>query len=122
MSRGQGSGIGGRGFRAFLSRLRSRPPIPDPRPLIILAVIVAFIAALLALGAGVELRSFEQHRFDNHTGASLASSVAQSFRSTRANLSHIEVELGSYAGLPADGRVRLLAGDGLSGRPVFEAS
>ena len=47
--------------------------------------------------------------------------MAQSFRSPRANLSAIDVELGSYGGLPANGRVRLVAGDGPDGTPVYDA-
>lgn len=90
---------------------------------------VAMLAAL-ALGAayalpvlvgGVDFRAMEQHRSDGDTSGLSASLVAQSFQSLRDNLSLIEIELGSFVGLPDGGRVRLLSGEGLGGEVVYEA-
>ena len=78
--------------------------LPDLRPLALLALLGIVVWAVFVLAAGVEFRSFEQRRSDSNTAALGVSSVAQSFRSPRANLSAVDVELASYAGLPADDR------------------
>ena len=89
---------------------------------VLLLLLVGAVASALWLGAGVEMRSFEQQRESGSTGELPASQIAQSFRSPRANLSRVELLLRSYAGLPEDGTVRLLEGDGLAGKPVYEAA
>ncbi|HUP27934.1 MAG TPA: DUF6541 family protein, partial [Chloroflexia bacterium] len=58
---------------------------------------------------------------DASTGDLSSPLVGQSFRSPRANLSRIELLLKSYSGLPADVQVKLLEGDGLGGRPLFQS-
>lgn len=68
------------------------------------------------------MRGFEQQRESGSTEELPASQIAQSFRSPRANLSRIELLLRSYAGLPTDGTVRLLEGDGTEGTAVYEAT
>src|SRR5205814_10423853 len=98
------------------------PKLPDLRPLVLLALLGGIVWAAFILGAGVELRAFEQHRSDANTADQPASSVAQSFRSPRDKLSELELELGSYVTLPADGRIRVLKRDGVNGPPVYEAS
>lgn len=116
-------------LRDALSRLRAglrRPLPPYARTLFAysacLALVVASAWAILTLSKGIELRSFEQHLSDSSTDGLGTSLVAQSFRSQRANLSSVELELSSKTALPRDGGVRLLVGDGLTGAVVYSAS
>ncbi|MEO6457413.1 MAG: hypothetical protein ABIO92_03930, partial [Chloroflexia bacterium] len=90
-------------------------------PLLVLLLATA-VASALWLAAGVEMRGSEQQRESGSTGELPISQVAQSFRSPRADLSRVELLLRGYAGLPADGTVRLLEGDGLGGSPLYEAT
>jgi hypothetical protein len=92
-----------------------------------MALIVAGLLLLAGYGAstlaeGVDLRASEQHRSDRDTGDSPASLVAQSFRSPRANLSRIELELSAFAELPEDGRISLYEGDRLADDLIGDAS
>ncbi|MFL5733547.1 MAG: hypothetical protein ACJ78Q_10135, partial [Chloroflexia bacterium] len=79
----------------------------------------AIVWAVIVLAAGVEFRGFEQRRSDGDTTRTTVSSVAQSFRSTRANLSAVDVELSSYLSMPEWGRVRLVEGDGPGGQTLY---
>jgi hypothetical protein len=103
--------------------LAGLPPYARPLLMLVPAVVLlsVILAGLISLGRGIELRSFEQHISDASTDTLNTSVVAQSFRSPRANFNRIELQLSSFFALPADGRVRLLAGDGLNGPPVYEA-
>src|SRR5437764_14873725 len=112
--------------RAGLARAAARlgrPAPPIVRWLLAAATLAGLVAlivfSLLRLGAGIELRAMEQDRGDSNTGNLDASSIAQSFRSPRANLSSVQVLLSAFNGPPEDGRVRLLTGDGLDGKPVY---
>ncbi|HYP39084.1 MAG TPA: DUF6541 family protein [Chloroflexia bacterium] len=85
------------------------------------ALLAVIVAGLISLSRGIELRSFEQHISDASTDTLSTSLLAQSFHSPRANFNRIELQLSSFLSLPDGGRVRLLAGDGLDGQPVYEA-
>src|SRR5688500_6477852 len=104
-----------------------RPSTPARRtefvqlPVLVLLLAGVGISALW-LGVGVEMRSFEQQRESGSTEELPAAQIAQSFRSPRANLSRVELLLRSYAGLPGDGTVRLLEGDGTGGNAIFETT
>src|SRR6476646_5688213 len=78
----------------------NRSASPRARTLMFAAALVALLAvivfALVRLGAGVDLRAMEQDRTDSGTGKLDASSVAQSFRSPRDNLSSVNVLLDGY--------------------------
>jgi hypothetical protein len=99
------------------------PPYARPLLMLVPAVVLlaAIVAGLISLGRGIELRSFEQHISDASTDTLNTSVIAQSFHSPRANFNRIELQLSSFIALPDDGRVRLLAGDGLDGHAVYEA-
>src|SRR5207253_2250115 len=64
--------------------------LPDLRPLVLLALLGIVVWAVFVLAGGVEFRAFEQRRSDSNTASLGVSSVAQSFRSSRANLSAID--------------------------------
>lgn len=112
-----------------LSRyIRSRARNVGGAGLIRLVTILATILSLAALfwggselARGTERRAFEQSRYNDVSDGLGTTFVAQSFRSPNSNLSRLDLELGSYAGLPADGLVRLLRGDGLEGDTLYEA-
>src|SRR5687768_718037 len=107
--------------------LRFRPKMPArltqflQLPVLVL-LLVGAVSSALWLGVGVEMRSFEQQRESGSTEELPAAQIAQSFRSPRANLSRVELLLRSYAGLPGDGTVRLLEGDGTGGNAIFETT
>ena len=88
----------------------------------VLLLVVALVLGVLSLSNGLELRAFEQHSSDKSTDALDTTMVAQSFRSTRDNLSRIDLEASSFAALPASGRFSLLQGDGPDGTPVYQGS
>jgi hypothetical protein len=71
--------------------------------------------------SGRDLRALEQHQGNDSTQALDTPLVAQSFVSPRANLSRIQLHLAGITGLPADGLIRLLSGDGLGGAVLYEA-
>src|SRR5262245_52090064 len=113
-------------FARLIAGLR-QPSSPRLRTLLAVAALVALVVAivysLFRLGAGVDLRAMEQARSDSSTKdlPAAASSIAQSFRSPRDNLSSVNVLLNAFVNPPDAGRVRLLRGDGLDGQPVYEA-
>src|SRR5438105_12528383 len=87
-----------RAIAAWLARL------PDPAPpflrvwlaaAVLVLLLSLLVVALSMLGEGINLRGMEQHRSDEDTAQLSATSIAQSFRSPRANLAEIDVELGT---------------------------
>jgi len=102
---------------------RLAPLLPLLPFIALVALLVGAVFATWSLARGIELRSFEQHLSDTNTGDLDSSLIAQSFQSPRANLSQVDLQLGSLQPgiLPRDGRIRLLAGDGLQGEVVYEA-
>lgn len=114
---------------AHLRALRARfiAPLSGPVRLAIVllmsaALVAISIVSIISLSGGVESRSLEQHLFDSRTDDLNTSLVGQSFRSHRANLSRIDLQLQSIAPrLPHSGKIQLLKGDGLSGQPIYSA-
>ncbi len=111
-----------------LQRVQAMLTGPEPRwarPLLMLMVAaslsVALVAALLQLAPGVEPRAFEQHSGDAVTKGVEASLIAQSFRNPASNLSRIDLASSVVGAIPAEGKVRLVLGDGPEGDLVYEA-
>jgi hypothetical protein len=88
----------------------------------VVVLVLALVGGALSLSNGLELRAFEQHSSDKTTDSLDTTMVAQSFRSTRDNLSRIDLEASSYVALPASGQYSLLQGDGPDAKPVYRAS
>jgi hypothetical protein len=87
-------------------------------PLLLLLLLVLALSTLLS---GTYVRSLEQSLYDSDTGSSPSSLMAQSFLSTRPNLSRIDLQLSSFPNLSGDGEIRLLTGDGTTGPVVYSA-
>ncbi len=85
-------------------------------------LVILTLQALVSLAAGVDMRIYEQHLHDSDTHSAGTQLVGQSFKCDRANLSRIDVQVSDVASsLPPDGRVRLLAGEGVNGPLLYEA-
>jgi hypothetical protein len=84
---------------------------------------IAAVWAVLQIASGIEFRSFQQELHSGDTSALNTPVLAQSFRSTDANLHRVEIELvGAIPqSPPQDVQVRLLAGDGLQGEAIYDA-
>ncbi len=115
-------------FRKLIGRTtpffgRYRRPIRFSLAALSAAVLVILtLQALVSLAAGVDMRVYEQHLHDSDTHSAGTQLVGQSFKCDRANLSRIDVQVSDVASsLSPDGRVRLLAGEGVNGPPVYEA-
>jgi hypothetical protein len=89
--------------------------------LVAASLTVGLVAALLRLAPGVEPRAFEQHSGDAVTKGVEASLIAQSFRSPASNLSRVDLASSVVGAIPAEGKVRLVLGDGPGGDLVYEA-
>ncbi len=85
----------------------------------IVGLLAILVLSLLSLSSGLEMRAFEQHLSDKSTGDLNTTMIAQSFRSTRNNLSRIDLEVASIATLPRSAEFSLLEGDGPGGRLVY---
>ena len=90
----------------------ARPVLLAGLPLFLLLVLAL---ALFALWGGTQVRSLEQSLYDSDTASSTSTLLAQSFLSTRANLSRIDVQLSAFPNLSRNGEIRLLTGDGTTG-------
>ncbi len=103
-----------------------RSAIRNPQLIRLVALVLLSMAAVWAvwqIASGIEFRSFQQQLHSGDTSALNTPVLAQSFKSTDANLHRIEIELAGAIpkSLPQDVRVRLLAGDGLQGRAIYDA-
>ncbi len=128
-----GSGSGGK--RSILGRSTAwirrtwavlRRPLPRPVRALLLwltpvLLLLAGLGALFSLSNGIELRTLEQHQYDADTTTSTTTLVAQSFLVARNNLDRIDMQLATRPNLSAPGEVRLLEGDGVSGRVLYSA-
>src|SRR4051794_2731165 len=120
----------GRGREHVKIRLPRRLSMPDRQlarrwaltAFLILALIGSAFAVFTLLN-GVDLRTLEQHRADSDTVNLDARQIAQSFRTSRDNLSAVDIELGTIVSrvLPADGQIRLIRGDAITGTVVYQA-
>jgi hypothetical protein len=86
-------------------------------------LVVAAVWAIWSIAGGIEFRTFEQHIHGGDPGALNSPTVAQSFQSPAGDMHRIEIELAGAVpkSLPQDAQVKLLEGDGLQGRPIYEA-
>jgi hypothetical protein len=86
-------------------------------------LLIAAVWAISSIVEGVEFRSFQQQIRSGDPSALSSATVAQSFQSPDANLHRVEVALAGTLprSLPQDAQVRLLEGDGLQGRVLYEA-
>jgi hypothetical protein len=102
-------------------------PLPNPARFAIMALGIVGLLTILALSLlsisnGLEMRAFEQHLSDKSTGDLDTALVAQSFLSTRNNLSRIDLEVEIIHTLPHSVVFSLLKGDGPGGQPVYRST
>jgi hypothetical protein len=100
------------------------PPPRFARPtlmwLLAMGLLAATVWGVLTLASGVEMRLLLQNNSNAQTETLPTSMIAQSFYATRPNLSRIDIQMSFIPALDADGRVRLLEGEGLGGPVVYE--
>ena len=89
--------------------------------LLAVGLLAATAWCVLTLASCVEMRLLLQNNFNSKTDALPTSMIAQSFYVTRPNLSRIDIQMSFVPDLKAEGRVRLLEGEGLGGPVVYEA-
>jgi hypothetical protein len=88
--------------------------------LLAVGLLAAALWGALTLAGGVEMRLVLQNNFNAVTDTLPTSMVAQSFYVTRPNLSRVDIAMSFVPVLDADGRVRLLEGEGLGGTVLYE--
>ncbi|MEA2574367.1 MAG: hypothetical protein QOH93_1665, partial [Chloroflexia bacterium] len=107
-----------------VERVLAGPPPRFARPLLMFLLALGLLAAsiwgVVSLAGGVEMRLLLQNNWNSQTDTLPTSMIGQSFYVTRPNLSRIDIEMSFIPALQADGRVRLLEGEGLGGRVVYE--
>jgi hypothetical protein len=107
-----------------VQKVLSGPPPRYARPLLMFLLVLGLLAAsvwgALSLAGGVEMRLLLQNNSDSQTDTLPTSMIGQSFYATRPNLSRIDLQMSFVPALEAEGRVRLLQGEGLGGRVVYE--
>ncbi|MDQ3707673.1 MAG: hypothetical protein M3437_21060 [Chloroflexota bacterium] len=107
-----------------VQQVLSGPPPRYGRPLLMFLLAVGLLAASIwgafSLAGGVEMRLLLQNNWTSQTDTLPTSMLGQSFYVTRPNLSRIDLQMSFVPVLEADGRVRLLEGEGLGGKVVYE--
>lgn len=89
--------------------------------LLLLGLAGGVLWGVALLVGGVDMRLLQQRKFDAGTEQIPTSMVAQSFYTTRPNLDRVDLQMRFVPVLSAKGSVKLLEGEGLGGKEVYQA-